>query len=501
MLRGMAVTTEPATATGRSYVEGNLAPVHEELTVTELAVTGELPDFLDGRYLRNGPNPVGDVDPSMHHWFMGAGMVHGVRLRDGRAEWYRNRWVRSRAVAGEFAEPWPAGPVHAGMDMAANTNVIGHAGRTLAIIEAGALPYELTDELATVAPCDFDGTLSGGYAAHPKIDPVSGELHAMTYYWGWGDVVKYVVIGVDGRVRKTVDVQVTGSPMMHDFSLTERHVVMYDLPVTFDLHKLTTDVPRRVQPVARFGVSQIAGRRWLQPVAAALMRVGAMRTRTDTMTMPYSWDPSYPARVGVMSRDGDGSDLRWYDVEPCYVFHPLNAYDDGDRVVLDVVRHPKMFATDHNGPNEGSPHLYRWVVDQSAGKVAESQRDDHAQEFPRVDERVVGRPHRYGYAVGFTIDDGLTMPAAVLKHDLETGTTQARSLGAGTQPSELVFVPSSPDAAEDDGVLVGFVFDPASGRSDLTILDARSLDDVAKVHLPARVPAGFHGNWIPTPPE
>ena len=116
---------------------------------------------------------------------------------------------------------------------------------------------------------------------------------------------------------------------------------------------------------------------------------------------PYVWNPSYPARVGVMPRDGGAADVRWFDVEPCYVFHPLNAYDDGDNVVLDVVRHPKMFATDPLGPNEGDPTLDRWTVDLAAGKVLEERIDDRGQEFPRVDERLVGRRHRYGYAAGF----------------------------------------------------------------------------------------------------
>ncbi len=437
---------------------GNLAPVHEELTVTQLAVTGKLPEYLDGRYLRNGPNPLGEVDPATYHWFMGDGMVHGVRLRGGRAEWYRNRWVRSAAVAAALGEEPHPGPVHAGMDFGANTNVIGYAGRTFAIVEGGPVPYELTDELGTIGPCDFDGTLPGGYTAHPKVDPVTGELHAMAYFWGWGNKVQYVVIGMDGRVRKTVDIEVTGSPMMHDFSLTENHVVIYDLPVTLDVDKV------------------MAG----------------------TGTLPYSWNPEYPARVGVMARDGDGSDVRWFDVEPCYVYHPLNAYDDGDRIVLDVVRHPKMFATDHNGPNEGAPLLYRWTVDTVGGKVVEEQLDEHGQEFPRVDDRLVGRRHRFGYGVGFgdSAELGLTLPNAVLKHDLEAGSTEVRSLGAGTQPGEFVFVPSSPDAAEDDGVLMGLVFDPATDHSELTILDAATLETQALVHLPTRVPAGFHGNWV-----
>ena len=195
--------------------------------------------------MRNGPNPIGAVDPATYHWFLGTGMVHGVRLRDGRAEWYRNRWVRSGEVADALGEERRPGPMHAGFDFAANTNVIGHAGRTFAIVEGGGRPYELTDELDTIGPCDFDGTLPGGYTAHPHLDPATGELHALSYFFGWGSTVQYSVLGADGRVRRTVDIDVGGSPMMHDFSLTTDHVVLYDLPVTFDAAARPSSAPRR----------------------------------------------------------------------------------------------------------------------------------------------------------------------------------------------------------------------------------------------------------------
>ena len=174
------------------FLQGSFAPVAKEITAFDLPVTGRVPAGLSGRYLRNGPNPLGLDDPD-YHWFLGAGMVHGVRLRDGRAEWYRNRWVRSKAVAEALGEKWPAGPVHAGMDFAANTHIIAHAGRTLATVEAGPLPYELSDELDTRGPCDFGGTLPGGFAAHTKLDPRTGELHAIAYFWAW-DHVQHVVV-------------------------------------------------------------------------------------------------------------------------------------------------------------------------------------------------------------------------------------------------------------------------------------------------------------------
>jgi carotenoid cleavage dioxygenase len=475
---------------GNKFLEGNFAPVSREHTITELAVTGRIPDFLDGRYLRNGPNPLSEVDPAAYHWFMGDGMVHGVRLRDGKAEWYRNRWVRNPSVAatlnGEDASRF------CGLDaLGANTNVIGHAGKTLALVEAGAPIYELTDELDTVGRCDFDGTLPGGYTAHPKRDPRTGELHAVSYFFGMGNKVQYSVIDAGGQVRRTVDVEVTGSPMMHDFSLTEKHVVFYDLPVTFNTDMaVAANVPSALRTPAKLVLSAMVGKvRVPDPVTAMMAgKIGA------NGGLPYRWNPKYPARIGVMPREGGNRDVRWFEVEPCYVFHPLNAYDDGDSIVLDVVRHPKMFDRELHGPDEGGPTLDRWTVDLSAGKVLEERLDDRGQEFPRVDERLVGRRHRYGYSMA--ADGGADPAGSLFKHDFQTGSRQERAFGAGRQPGEFVFVPCHEDAAEDDGVLMGFVFDPATQRSDLTLLDAGTLETVAAIHLPDRVPNGFHGNWV-----
>ncbi len=476
------------------YLEGGFAPVAEEVTVTELSVTGSLPDQLDGRYLRNGPNPIGDVDPARYHWFLGTGMVHGVRLRDGQAEWYRNRWVRSGEVADALGEERRPGPVHAGFDFASNTNVIGHAGRTFAIVEAGPRPYELTDELDTIGPCDFDGTLPGGYTAHPHVDPATGELHALSYFFGWGKHVQYSVTGLDGRVRRTVDIDVGGSPMMHDFSLTADHIVLYDLPVTFDVASAAGAAPRALRRPVTALMSRVIGRRRIPEALTT-----AMLRQPGSAAFPYAWDEDRPARVGVMPRNGGSADVEWFEVEPCYVYHPMNAYEDSDdRIVLDVIRHPRMFATDRQGPNEGTPTLDRWTIDRRAGKVLEERVDDRGQEFPRIDERLTGRRHRFGYApaVGSAAAD-LDAGDTLLKHDMAAGTTEARSFGPGAGVGEFVFVPRSADSAEDDGFLMGFVHHRGEDRTDLTVLDAGSLEAVAAVHLPVRVPAGFHGNWVP----
>ncbi len=339
------------------YLEGNFAPVTEEVTATNLPVTGTIPASLQGRFLRNGPNPIGAVDPATYHWFGGEGMVHGVRLADGKADWYRNRWVHAGKVLTELNVPDPGGAIHSDMDFAANTNVIGHAGKTLAIVEAGGRPIELSYELETLRRGDFDGTLPNGFTAHPKRDPKTGELHAVCYWWGLGNQVQYIVVDTSGKVTKVVPIETTGAPMLHDMGLSERHIVVLDLPCVFDLDLAT------------------AGR------------------------FPYKWDPSYPARIGVMPRDGGNDDVQWFDIDPCYVFHPMNTFDDGDRVVFDAVRHPRMFANELNGPNEGLPTLDRWTFDLSNGKVIEERLDDRGQEFPRHDERLIGKPYRYGYAL------------------------------------------------------------------------------------------------------
>lgn len=248
------MTTAQAAESQNPYLEGFLAPVSTEVTATDLPVTGRIPEHLDGRYLRNGPNPVAEVDPATYHWFTGDAMVHGVALRDGKARWYRNRWVRTPAVCAALGEPISARPhPRTGIiEGGPNTNVLTHAGRTLALVEAGVVNYELTDELDTVGPCDFDGTLHGGYTAHPQRDPHTGELHAVSYSFARGHRVQYSVIGTDGHARRTVDIEVAGSPMMHSFSLTDNYVVIYDLPVTFDpMQVVPASVPRWLQRPAR----------------------------------------------------------------------------------------------------------------------------------------------------------------------------------------------------------------------------------------------------------
>lgn len=440
-------------AEGRQYLEGNFGPVAEERTVTELAVTGAIPSDISGRYLRIGPNPW-PIPDGPYHWFNGAGMVHGVELRDGGAQWYRNRWVRTGEQATRLGEEPRPGPAPAMYD-ASNTNVLGHAGRILALTE-GSMPYVLDAQLETVCRTDFSGGAGGvgAFTAHPKIDPVTGELLGFRY-WFDEPFAEYFAIGADGVLTRKVAVDTTASVMMHDFSVTEKYAVFYDLPVTFRIDlALDPNVP-----------------------------------------FPFAWDDEYPARLGLLSREDGNDAVRWFDIDPCYVFHPMNAYDDGDSVVLDVVRYDDMFRREETKAalTENGQALDRWTIDLAADKVHQDTLDDREQEFPQVDPRVVGRRHRIGYTMSAAHEDGM-LSDGILKHDLATGATTRFDAGPGRSPGEASFVPAG--AGEDDGYLVTFVYDAAADRSDLVVLDASSMDQVAAVHLPTRVPYGFHGSWI-----
>jgi carotenoid cleavage dioxygenase len=323
----------------------------------------------------------------------------------------------------------------------------------------------LTDDLETVRFTDFDGGLPGGFTAHPKRHPGTGELHAAGYWWQRPGIVDYVVVGLDGSVVHHAAIPTPGNPMVHDCSITDTAMVIYDLPCTFDLQ---------------------AG--------------------LEGWPFPYRWNPDHAARLGVLPLRGSADQVQWFQIDPCYVFHPINAYDVGTRVVIDVIRHPKVFATDLWGPNEGAPATWRYVLDRATGTATEQQLDDRPLEFPRIDERVVGRQHRYSWAVEISLapdGDVLWPGTGLVRRDQASQTSTLRTFGPGRTVGEAVFVPRSPDAGADDGWYLAFVHDAATDRSELVVLDGQGWSDepVAVVHLPARVPLGFHGSWVPSVAE
>lgn len=448
----------PEPAQPHRFLHGIHAPMQEERTIEQLAVQGTIPHELDGRYLRIGPNPIGQPHPGAHHWFVGDGMVHGIRLQGGRALWYRNRWIRSQAVSAALGEAPAPGPRNARSDTV-NTNVLGHAGSIWALVEAGAFPVRIGAELQTLAHDPFGGTLHGAFSAHPHRDPRTGELHAVCYDAHDQTTVRHVVLDAQGRVQREEPLAVREGPSIHDCMITDKYVLVFDLPVTFSMWQL------------------LAGQ-----------------------SFPYAWNPQHAARVGLLARQGRGADVIWCDVDPCYVFHACNAFEDAHgQVVVDVVAHESMFAESTQGPDSRHAAFERWTIDPAARRVQRSVIDAQPQEFPRCDERLLGGYYRYAYAVPLA-EEGAQFASRshLIRHDLHRGERLVHEFGPDRHPGEFVFVPRSVQAAEDEGWLMGLVVDMARQTTDLVIIDAQRFNQPpqAVVTIGHRVPSGFHGNWV-----
>jgi carotenoid cleavage dioxygenase len=441
------------------YLTGIHTPMTAELTLNDLKITGEIPASLDGRYIRIGPNPAAPVNPASYHWFVGDGMVHGVRLKGGKAEWYRNRWIRSTPVAEALGEAPAPGPRN-GSDTV-NTNVLGHAGETWAIVEAGGYPARIDEELNTIAYDPFGGTLKLSFSAHPHLDPETGEMHAICYEATDPTTIRHVVVGRDGKVRREEPVSVESGPMIHDCMITKNYVIILDMPVTFSMKML------------------LAG-----------------------FDFPYKWNPEHQARVGLLPREGKGEETIWCTVDPCYVFHPCNAYEDADgKVIFDACVHDSMFAESTQGPDSKSVPFERWTIDPVSKTTARTVHDRDSQEFPRPDERFIGKPYRWAFAMALPNggDPHFLSQTKLYRHDMQTGARQVHDFGPGRIPGEFVFVPRTTDAPEGDGWLMGYVVDTNTETTDLVILDALNFEGAAQavVHIPHRIPPGFHGNWVP----
>ncbi len=445
------------------FLTGNYAPVDDELVATDLPIEGRLPGGLDGTLLRNGPNPqFVPVEP--YHWFTGDGMLHAIRFGQGRAS-YRNRWVRTprflaereagRPLFAGFGQPLSeaARPLDTGV---ANTHVLSHAGRLLALEEAH-LPTRIDpDDLSTLGAETFGGALAGRFTAHPKYDPRTHQLVFFSYSasgpltpgMSWG------TIEADGQVSRLETFEAPYCSMVHDFAVTRSHVVFPVLPLTGDLGRAMSGRPA------------------------------------------FAWEPGCGAFLGVLRRDEGTPSLVWQQCEPLFIFHVMNSYDDGDAIVMDVVEYdtaPMFPRADGGPPGSTRSRLSRWRVDPTGRRHVERETlDDRPGEFPRIDDRYAGQSYRHGFRTGPDADE-------IVHHDLHRQIRRSYVPPGGDRLSEAVFVPASSDGPEGEGWLMTVVYRPDHDGSALLILDATAVEKgpVAIVQLPRRVPFGFHGSWLP----
>ncbi|MFJ4290735.1 carotenoid oxygenase family protein [Cupriavidus sp. NPDC089707] len=450
---------------------GNFAPILMECDAHDLPVSGELPRALRGTLYRNGPNPQHAPRDDRYHWFIGDGMVHAFHIEDGRVR-YGNRWVRTnkfereraagRALFGSWGNPATTdASVQGQEDGVANTHIVWHANRLLALEEAD-LPVEMDPHsLATRGNCTFGGELAGAFTAHPKIDPVTGEMVFFAYAatGPFTPTMRFGVVDGDGRLVRLEHFEAPYASMVHDFMVTQQHVLFPVMPLTGSMARAMRGEPA------------------------------------------YAWEPQMGTHVGIMPRGGSVAQMRWFRGEACYVFHVMNAWDDGGRIVADVMEYPRapLFGSGAEGPDNRA-RLCRWTFDLGGNTdtFTRARIDDMPGEFPRIDERFATLPYRHGYFASRQHDASGPGTYDTLVHlDLQTGARHRHALPAGDLVSEPVFVPRAPDSAEGDGWLLATVYRGGEHRSDLAVYDATAIEagPVALVHLSHRVPFGFHGSW------
>ena len=434
------------------HLIGNWAPVKEEITEHNLEIKGEVPRDLNGLFVRNGMNPVSGYSD---HWFFGNGMLHGIYLENGKAS-YKNRYVKTPYYENDLNVISSFGDLSASP---ANTHIVNHAGKLLALEET-SLPWELNRDLETIGVEDYKGKLNTAMTAHPRICPETGEMLFFAYSMMGEPYLYYHRVSKQGELVQTEAIEIPRPVMMHDWNITRNYVVFMDLPIVSDMD---------------LAVSKGS---------------------------PFGFKPECGARLGVMPRDGNNSDVRWFDIDPCFVFHSFNSFEEGNKIILYVSRQQEAMVggfKDIYGGEKTVARLWRWIIDLENGRVSEEQLDDGACDFPRVNDNRIGLHSEYGYCMQIKTDvESLTFGENLFKYHLESGKRTDHHLGSNVAGGEPVFAPKPGSTKEDQGWILSLVHDRNTRNSKLVIVDAEAFDQepVAEVMIPQRVPYGAHGSWI-----
>jgi carotenoid cleavage dioxygenase-like enzyme len=462
------MSTAEELETTNPYLIENYKPVYNEITAEDLEVIGTIPSDLAGNFLRVGPNPYYVPDADKYHVFDGDGMIHGVHISDGKAA-YRNRFIDSAGLREERAKgEW----IYPGLNLfgemlakgeippsknTGNTAMVFHRDQLYALMEGGT-PYRVSlPELETQGEHDFDGTLTHNFTAHPKVDTKSGEM--VTF--GYSPVppfLTYSVVSPEGKAVHTTEISIPKGIMMHDCAITENYTIFPDLPLCFD-----------------FG---------------AAMSGGDM----------IGWEPENGCRLGVVPRHGDDSNIRWFEIEESFLFHVSNSWEEGDEIVFQACRSNRggIVTSEDGDISDQLGQLHEWRLNMKTGDVSSRALDrDYYCDFPRIKDELMGRKNRYLYAARFRVEEMASFDGE-MKYDNETGAIEVHGFGENCESGEAVFAPRINAEEEDDGYVICFVYNKASGESECHIIDAQKFTEepVARIKIPQRVPHGFHASWV-----
>ncbi len=481
----MDATLETNPQEQNPYLDGeSFAPLHDEAVFdgAALRVEGVIPTDFGGIYFRNGPNAFHHPE-GRYHWFDGDGMLHAIRFEAGRAS-YRNRWINTTALQ---EEKGAGKPIWRGIRERANrerreqpfkdtsnTDVKFHNGSLISTWYLCGVPYRIDPlTLETIGPDTFGGKLNTKVSAHLKVDERSGEL--MFFDYGIKQpYLTYGVVGADGVLKHHVPIDLPGPRLPHDMAITEHYSILMDLPVFQDMD------------AARAG-------RW----------------KTD-------WHADVPARFGILPRYGDTGQVQWFEAESCYIYHSTNAWEEGSGadkcIVMEAFKFERPFTDYADGATEFdrmmhnhriNAHLQRYRFHLASGTTTEEPVTRDIGEFGMINTRFNGRPTRYVYGNGFDYDEMPVRFKSLMKWDTTTRTVERFEFGAelnGSEPQFCARDHAHPDQqAEDDGYVVTFLHNARTHLGECWLFDARHIaaGPVAKIHVPQRLPAGFHGIWVP----
>ena len=459
------------------YLNGAWKPNVDEYTATDMEVIGEIPKDIDGVYVRNTENPVHQAI-GLYHPFDGDGMLHSISIKDGKAE-YRNRFVRTKGfeaeqeagrslwqgianlITPESKKGWGA---QGYIKDSSSTDVVIHAGKIMSTFWQCGEGY-LLDPYTLENIGTQDWVPMDGISAHPKVDINSGEMLFFNYSTT-PPYQHYGVVDKDNNLVHYTPIPLPGPRLPHDMAFTKNYSILVDLPLFWDPEKIPD---KKYRP---------------------------------------RYHPDMPARFAIFPRFGTEEDVKWFEAKSTYVLHWMNAYEEGDEVVLDgyfqdrpnpppLKWWPKrpgkvMAAIDLKSLQT---RLHRWRFNMKTGEVTEHHLDEEIVEFGTFNQRYAGVKNRYYYSVynkpGWFLFSGL------MKHDLETGETARYDFGKKRYGSEAPFVPRIGATEEDDGYLITFITDMKENRSECVLLDARDIEagPVCRIILPHRICSGTHACW------
>ena len=473
-LRTPVLTTlEPS---AHPYLNGPWAPLHEEVDAGDLRVVeGAIPMDLDGVYIRNTQNQI-HQPLGFFHPFDGDGMLHRIEFQNGKAS-YRNRWVRTR---GFEAEQEAEGSLWGGfvdapslsyrrgygfsgaLKDASSTDIVVHAGKAMSLFYMNGEGYRLDPR--TLETQGIEGWVPiDGISAHAKVNENTGELYFFNYTV-YPPFAHYGVVDKNNKLVAYRPVPLPGPRIVHDIAYTENYAIFADLPLLFGLDG----------------------------------------------SIAMNWD--MPSRFGLVPRNGGPGEVRWFDAKPTFVQHWLNAYEDGDEVILDGYLQEDPIPADlpKEYPAEAAPAfamlhaggirpiLYRWRFNLVTGETREECIDDQHRtnlEFGTFNQRHAGRKYRYAYSA--TLEPNMFLMNGWVKHDLQTGESWAKKLPDGVYCSESPFAPKVGAKDEDEGYLVSFITDENRQSSECWIIDAKRVHHgpIARIALPHKVKSGTHSCW------